>query len=369
MSESSSEEVYKMPIADNTDKKTAATNPFKVKSEELPTEGVEVEVPQHEGQTVNIIDNGELENIDNDKPYELNEVYSDEEVEEDPYMRNIIRALVILFVASVVALAQASQDCVSLNACKTWNAYAVALGFVSTFMSLSILLVIFCHESEKNTSRIIKLMPYFSIFFTVWWGVGVATCTFDGVFDITGNGFFATWISFFVSIYVCQITISKFATAIKSLNDVGNPQQRTMGMIMLLSLAEAYSCLLQMNDKTGVTEEKATPQEKWGLACGLISAALVIVFLFLESRLRILRGQPGVLAYFLIPWWLFGAGVLTFDEPFTATGNGYFCAWGCFCESCYLIYLAQTEKTKYIVRKLSMLGSEPITSKDFNGVR
>lgn len=378
MQEGSGEEVYVIAQG-NTPTETAATNPFStvatnpfsnIKIEEPQIERPAEEIPQHEGQTVNIIDDGELENSENVQPYELAEVSSEEEVEGDNYMRNVVRALVILFVASVVVLAQASQDCENANACESWRAYAVALGLVSTLISLFMVLTIFCHESEKNTARIIKLMPYFSVFFTLWWGVGVASCTFDGPFEKTGNGFFATWISLFISIYICQITISKFATAIKSFwNDIGNPQQRVMGMIMVLSLAEVYSCLLQMNERTGSTGEKASPQEKWGLSCGLISAALVIVFLFLESRVRSLSGQPGLLAYFLIPWWLFGAGVLTFDEPFTATGNGYFCAWGCFCESCYLLYLAQTEKTKHIIRRLSMLGSEPGATKDINAVR
>jgi len=370
MLEGSGEEVYVMP-QDNTPTETAATNPFaNIKIDELPIEKPAEEIPQHEGQTVNVIDEGELENSENDKPYELAEVSTEEEVEGDNYKQKVGRALLILFVASVVVWAQALQDCVNANACESWSAYAVALGVVSTSISMFIMLALLCFESEKNKGRIIKLMPYLSVFLTVWWGVGVASCTFDGPFENTGNGYFATWISLFVSIYICQITISKFATAIQSFwNDIGNPQQRVMGMIIILSLGEVYSCLLQMNERTGSTEDKASPQEKWGLSCGLISAALVLVFLFLESRVRRLNGKPGLLAYFLIPWWLFGAGVLTFDEPFTATGNGYFCAWGCFCESCYLLYLAQTEQTKHIFRRLSTLGSKPIVSNDCNAVR
>jgi len=367
MREGSGDAVYVIEHG-HTPKETAATNPFRaLEGGELPIEKPAEEILRNEDQTVNIIDSGVPENTENDKPYELAEVSSEEEVEGDNYMRNVVKSLVTLFVASVVVLAQASQDCVNEDACESWSLYLVVVGVVSTLVSLSLVLAISCQHGEKNTAT--KLMPYFSVFLTVWWGVAVASCTFDGPFENTGNGYFATWISLFLSIYICQITISKFATAIKSFNDIGNPQQRVMGMIMILSLAEAYSCLLQMNEKSESTGEKASPQEEWGLACGLISASMIIIFLFLESRVRVLNGQPGLLAYFLIPWWLFGAGVLTFDEPFTATGNGYFCAWGCFCESCYLLYLAQTEQTKHIIRKLSMLGNEPGSTKDFKGVR
>merc|ERR1719357_2544847 len=129
-------------------------------------------------------------------------------------------------------------------------------------------------------------------------------------------------------------------------------------MIMVLSFAEAYSCLLKMDERTGTSNRKSSPQEEWGLICSLASAVIIIIFLCLEPRIQRLRGQPGIIAYFLVPWWLFGAGVLTFDEPFTVTGNGYFSAWGSFCGSCYLLYLAQSERTTSIIRQLSLLGSE-----------
>jgi len=362
MNDSSDEEVYVM-AAGSTPKKTAPQNPFSsLDIGEIKVEGQTGEVSPLESQKIGTNDNRTSENSENDQPYELKEVSSDGDKEEkDSYQQNVVGALGSLFLASIVVLAQASQNCENAGKCESWSAYAVALGCVSALISLGLVLGIYCHESVEGSARIDKLMPYLSVFLTIWWGIGVATCTFDGPFENTGNGFFACWIALFLSIYTCQITISKLGSFLKSCkNDMGNPQQRVMGMILVMSFAEAYSCLLQMDEKTTSTSDKASPQEKWGLACSLISAALIIIFLFLEPRLEQLRGQPGLLAYFLVPWWLFGAGVLTFDEPFTATGNGYFCAWGSFIASCYLLYLAQTERTTYIIRTLSNLGSEPI---------
>jgi len=343
---------------DNSAKKTAPLNPFSSVDIGEPTVVEQtMEVSQHEGQQERTIENLAFENSENDQPYELKEDSKDDDV-EDKYEQNIVAALGSLLITSTIVLAQASQNCNNADKCESWNAYAIALGCVSLFMSFGLVLRIYCKKPEKSIMWINKYMPYLSVFLTLWWGIGVATCTFDGPFENTGNGFFACWIAFFISIYICQITIAKFGSVLKRCNDIGDPQQRVMGIIMVLSLAEAYSCLLQMDERTGLGNEKSSAQEEWGLVCSLVSAVLIIIFLFLEPRLQRLRGQPGILAYFLVPWWLFGAGVLTFDEPFTVTGNGYFCAWGCFSESCYLLYLAQTERTTNVIRQLSLLGSD-----------
>jgi len=344
---------------DNSAEKPAPLNPFSSVDIGEPTVvGQTMEVSQHEGQQERTIENLAFENTEDDQPYELKEDSKDDD-EEDKYEQNIVAGLGSLLITSTIVVAQASQNCNNADKCESWNAYAIALGCVSLFMSFGLVLRIYCKKPEKSIKWINKYMPYLSVFLTLWWGVGVATCTFDGPFENTGNGFFATWIAFFISIYICQITIAKFGSVLKRCkNDIGDPQQRVMGMIWVLSFAEAYSCLLQMDERTVPGNEKSSAQEEWGLACSLVSAGLIIIFLFLEPRLQRLRGQPGLLAYFLVPWWLFGAGVLTFDEPFTVTGNGYFCAWGCFCGSCYLLYLAQTERTTHIIRQLSLLGSD-----------
>lgn len=288
--------------------------------------------------------------------YEQARVDSDDEADgDDRYERRVLGTLVSLFCASVVVVAQASQDCVrSEVSCMSWNAFAVALGFVSSLLSLGIILAICCWESEINPSLIKKLLPYCSVYLLLWWTFGVATCTFDGPFENTGNGFLASWLALFLSIYFCQITISRVGAVLARSRNIGNPQHLVMGMIMVMSFTEAYSSVLLMDSKLDHHHDKITIQEWLGLGCGLISGVSILIVLFLEPKLSVLNGQPGILAYFLIPVWICGVTVLTFHEPYSATGNGYFCVWGAFVGSCYLFYLAQTERTENIVRRLTL---------------
>lgn len=293
-----------------------------------------------------------------DNTYEIPEMS-----EEDKYQMGVLVSLIGLLIASLIEMIQAAKVCSDGEECEGSEAFAVALGCVSSFCCLGILIANrFIKRSRKSivySKRIDQnLLPYISIFLTLWWVVGVVVCTFDEPFEETGNGYFACWFALLLSLYFCQITISKFgAIVMKCKNDVGNPQQRAMVIIALLSFMEAYACILQLDEFNSyddiVDSKKASSQEYWGLSCGLISGVLVIIILIAEPRVRRLNGQPGVLSYFLVPWWLFGAGVVTFDQPFTVTGNGYFCAWGAFCTSAYLGYLMKSEKTGSVLKRLS----------------
>lgn len=334
----------------------ANSNPFAhLQTHEL--EGKPRDVEEHYGEitrpTDQIPNNTVSTNFDQGEAYQQAPASSEEE--KDNFVRKSMVSMGILFLTSIVVTAQASQDCEKATVrCKSWSAYAVALGFVSALLSLYLFLTMtFLRERQEGRTK--KILPYCSLFLTLWWGIGVATCTFDGVFEETGNGFFASWIALFLSIYFCQITISRFEKALLSCkNAVATHQQRVMGMIMIMSFAVAYSCILHMDDKGDSNESKTSPQELWGLICGITSALLIIAALFLESKEKRL---PVAYVYFLVLWWLFGAGVLTFDEPFTATGNGYFGAWGSFCGSCYLLYLTQKERTMHIIRTVTNFGA------------
>jgi len=269
--------------------------------------------------------------------------------QEERYQMGVLGSLVGLLISSIIEFIQALMVC-SEDKCEGLTGFAVALGSVSSFCCLAILAANYFKQDTKSIHE--NVLPFVSIFLTLYWAAGVVLCTFEKPFEETGNGYFACWMAFMLSLNFCQITISKFgAMMFKCKNDLENPQQRAMVIIAFLSFFEAYACILQLDEYNTDHSVKASTQEYFGLSCGLISGGLVILTLIIEAIAR--RGQPGVLSYLLVPLWLFGAGVVTFDEPFTETGNGYFCAWGAFCMSCYLLYLKQSESKESVLKRIS----------------
>lgn len=67
----------------------------------------------------------------------------------------------------------------------------------------------------------------------------------------------------------------------------------------------------------------------WGVALGLVSAALCAAYVATEqSRADLAEGalEPAVL--FLFFWWVAGVSIVTFWGPFVEVGAGYCAAWG-----------------------------------------
>lgn len=93
------------------------------------------------------------------------------------------RALALLLAGSSVELGAAIAICE--NGCRTYVAYAVAVGAVSLFTVLLLILVV-------------ELRPYHwhtAVFLCIWWIAGAFVNTFLGPFQFTGNGYFASWAS------------------------------------------------------------------------------------------------------------------------------------------------------------------------------
>jgi len=269
--------------------------------------------------------------------------------EEERYHMGVIGLLVGLVISSIIELIQALIVC-SEEKCDGLTGFAVALGSVSSFCCSVVLAPNWFKQDSKTFGE--SVLPYLAIFLALWWVVGVVLCTFEKPFEETGNGYFACWVALILSLNFCQITISKFGAIIfKCKNDLGNPQQRAMVIITFFSFIEAYACVLQLDEYNAADSTKTSTQEQIGLCCGLISGGLVIITVIMEAIFK--RGYPGLLSFILVPLWVLGAGVVTFDEPFTETGNGYFCAWGAFCMSCYLLYHTQSESEGSVLKKMS----------------
>jgi len=248
-----------------------------------------------------------------------------------------------ILVASCVELAQASQNCQEDgNDCEDEDGYAVAVGCISLIVCL-----FYCALLYFQFTVIVEYNQYLSIFLMLWWGFGTVVLTFDDPFINTGNGYFACWGAALLSIYYCQHTVNKFQMLGDRISKAiaGDQKQKMLMLIMFLSFVEAFAALVLWDDHNYGDSEEQSDQETWAFSAGIISGGIVAIYLLLEIVKPMMLGALFVkyLSWFLVPWWMFGAGVATFDAPFPTTGNGYFCAWGAFICSCYLAYLATSQ--------------------------
>merc|ERR1712080_590961 len=167
-----------------------------------------------------------------------------------------------------------------------------------------------------------------------------------------------------ITFFLAQITIAKFKAILgRAVSSAlaGNMQKRVLMIVLLFSIVEAFATVIQMGkgptETSGATngKDKSTEQEEWVFSCSVISASLIGIyqlFKICKRRCCTLRHMHlKLFSYFLPIWWLFGAGVAIFDDPFTRTGNGYFCAWGAFLSSCYLAYLTTTATPEMLARQ------------------
>ena len=75
------------------------------------------------------------------------------------------------------------------------------------------------------------------------------------------------------------------------------------------------------------TNQPCTKRLAWGIACGVISALVALLWHIPRTR-GLLEAHKKVIAIVLGVWWVFGVGFLTFGGPFATPNNGYFAAWG-----------------------------------------
>merc|ERR1712113_52911 len=170
----------------------------------------------------------------------------------------------------------------------------------------------------------------------------------DKPFETTGNGYFAVWGAAIISLFLAQITFSKFNAVLgKAFTNAlsGTIERRVMMVIMIFSYVFAFASLTsdyQEIDSSDFSIVEWTPQEKWGFSCGIVSGAMITIYMLLKAFTGLVSGNVKIvryMSYVLVLLWLFGVGVCTFEAPFTTTGNGYFTAWGSFVASIYLAYV------------------------------
>lgn len=228
----------------------------------------------------------------------------------------------MIFVSSFIELIAAGRACTVEHSCKGSYAFAVSVGCLSMVLCLLFWLALWCVETPNKVA-----LQIVGIFLLLWWGFGAGFNTFLHPFTECGNGYFATWAAFYSSVYYCYCFVPAFARL------VDNTKARSLGashgeivvlVLFISSVTELIQAITLCND-LGHCDH----QYGWAVAIGAISTFFSGLLLLPKVSEVAAKGQVGfsVLTAML---WVPGAGVLTFNAPFTALGNGYFATWVSF---------------------------------------
>jgi len=249
--------------------------------------------------------------------------------------------LVILLAASFVVMLQAaiedgkeecitSQEATSGGNCTPHNkslvSYAVAVGTVSLIVLLGVLACARLRPElvgEKKFAmprgKEAKPIHLLSGFLLLWWAIGCGILTFHEPFKNTSNAYFACWVALLVSMLLGVDSYAAMHVAWKQYEDAAADLTTYFLLIMLLA---SFVLFLASLDYVSDSSQGA-----WGFSCALITALLTAVYMAGRSRNKLTVPVSKVLTGLIFALWVFGAGVLTFDEPFSTTGNGFFSCW------------------------------------------
>jgi len=249
--------------------------------------------------------------------------------------------LVILLAASFVVMLQAaiedgkeqcitSQEATSGGNCTPHNkslvSYAVAVGAVSLLVLLGVLACARLRPElvgEKKFAmprgKEAKPIHLLSGFLLLWWAIGCGILTFHEPFKNTSNAYFACWVALLVSMLLGVDSYAAMHVAWKQYEDAAADLTTYFLLIMLLA---SFVLFLASLDYVSDSSQGA-----WGFSCALITALLTAVYMAGRSRNKLTVPVSKVLTGLIFALWVFGAGVLTFDEPFSTTGNGFFSCW------------------------------------------
>jgi len=213
--------------------------------------------------------------------------------------------LVGLFFASFIFMISAISQ---KNYLDSWYGYALSVGIVGMFLALVGLVALkFASEIPQH---------YMAWFILLWSVLGACLMTFgEGKFTVTGNGYFSVWAMAIFSVQNCGVTGDDIRKQVHSTSSIAGLGIASVIMI----IAIAY--------EVGIKNHRGNAIYTLILSCLTIVFVGAIMYMQRKTEAPMpALYQFGVLSVFAIMW-IVAACLVTFNGPFTVTGNGYFTAW------------------------------------------
>lgn len=237
----------------------------------------------------------------------------------------------IIAACSFVVMAQAGVECNGkwTESCENEYVYAIVVGVLSFIVSLIVIAWSFCAEALFT-----QFSPIIAFFFVAWWGFGTFVITNKDPFSNSGNGYFASWaalITAFLMAGNASKTLQRFMGSACSRVVADSIESRLAMGIMASSVVLLIAVAFEASDY-----ENPSNQEIWGVICAVISFMFVLCHTLLRMCCENMTCPPTPFGVALSAWWLGAVAVLTFDEPFKTSGNGYFACWMGFIFSVWL---------------------------------
>lgn len=221
--------------------------------------------------------------------------------------------------------------------------YAIAVSAVS--LGLGLLMMIWYKViSDDDDSEVCKkrldlpllgplnIEMMIAAFFAVWWIVGANILTFNGPHLVPGNGYFSAWGGAFAGIGYLANVSGRSMSAIGSsiLRGSGALYALTVPSIVLIIAVTKQFCALFWCSSY-LDTDRFYPEAALGLSVGIISLGFILLVALgsgYQSHLsddakQAVRWGHKLASLVLLGMWTAAFIILTFHEPFTATGNGY----------------------------------------------
>lgn len=236
------------------------------------------------------------------------------------------RVLIVMF-CSIVVLIQSAIVSGRTVGDGAAEAYGISVGSVSVAFSAIFLGV----AKFKSVTFSTWVLPHvrgdltvsqvFALFLVAWWTPAVAILTFFSPFTATSNAYFASWAAFITSLLMLATSFARVQNAMRTVKVIGEDSNvKALAGIVISSAVVLFASLQFLGT--------SSPGEAtFGMIIGLTSLVISVVAYYMVQRKKLGPPAKKALGGFFVLIWFLAAFILTFDDPFDVTGNGYFGTW------------------------------------------